>query len=285
MVRGHDHMARAWLRVGEWWRCGVWGAAVSLEQRVQTALAAHQEDKKLRLLASGYRDAWNACSAERTSANLKGLETWESKLSTYLDDLPDAPGQEAKALPDPLMKPYHVWLYLRELGYSVSKEQPKRDINAKKLVPQKSGGFSKASVRRYALTCKLKRLDGSAEAAEPPAPPMDEIGAGAEKAQQQARLARLQADKIELALERERGNLVPAADLAITLASFGAVVEHELKSQMRSKSAKLLALVQGDATRKAAFVREMTDLVDAALRHAAEIEEYRVQFEGLGGGQ
>ena len=257
---------------------------MSLEQRVQTALAAHPEDKKLRLLASGYRDAWNACSTERTAANLKGLETWESKLSAYLDDLPDAPGQEARTLPDPLQNLHQVWQYLRELGYSCSKAQPARDVERKKLVALRAGGFSKASVRRYAMTCKLKRLSGPEGPEEGAAlPQLDDIGAGAEKAQQQARLARLQADKIELALERERGSLVPAADLAITLASFAAVVEHELKSQMRSKSAKLLALVQGDAARKAAFVREMTDLVDAALRHAAEIEEYRVQFESLGG--
>lgn len=186
-------------------------------------------------------------------------------------------------LPDPLQNLHQVWLYLQELGYSVSKAQPRRDVEKQKLAPLKAGGFSKASVKRYALTCKLKRTPGAEPQDAQASPVLDELGAGADKAIQQARLARLQADKIELALERERGTLVPAADLAITLASFAAVVEHELKSQMRSKATKLLTLVQGDAARKAAFVREMTDMVDAALRHAAEIEEYRVQFESLGG--
>jgi signal transduction histidine kinase len=192
---------------------------------------------------------------------------------------------EAKTLPDPLMKPYHVWLYLKELGYSVSLEQPKRDIKAQKLIPLKSGGFSQASVRRYAMACKLKRSDpapGSPDTAAPSGLPLDDVGAGAEKIAQQARLARLQADKIELALERDKGNLVPAADLAITLASFAAVVEHELKNSLRTKAGKLIALVEGDAKRKATLVRELTDLVDAGLRHAASIEEYRVQFESLG---
>jgi hypothetical protein len=192
-------------------------------------------------------------------------------------------GASVADLPDPLQNLHQVWLYLQGLGYSVSKAQPRRDVERQKLAPLKAGGFSQASVRRYALTCKLKRNPGAMpDTTAPELPPVDDIGAGAEKVAQQARLARLQADKIELALEREKGNLVPAADLAITLASFAAVVEHEIKSQMRSKSTKLLAVVQGDASRKAAFVRELTDMVDSALRHAAEIEEYRVQFESLG---
>jgi len=115
--------------------------------------------------------------------------------------------------------------------------------------------------------------------------PVDDIGAGAEKVAQQARLARLQADKIELALEREKGNLVPAADLAITLASFAAVVENELKTSLRTQAGKIIALVEGNAQRRAVLTRQLMDAVDGGLRHAAEIEEYRVSFESLGGEQ
>lgn len=61
-------------------------------------------------------------------------------------------------LPDPLKHPYQVWQYLRQLGYSCSKSQPRRDIKSSKLSPiARGGGFSKESVRRYAVKCKLSR--------------------------------------------------------------------------------------------------------------------------------
>lgn len=190
------------------------------------------------------------------------------------------------SLPDPLESYHQVYKYLVELGYKCSTNLPARAVKQNKLSPRQGGGFSKASVRRFAQTHKLRRtpaVDTPSDdrPALPVACDMDD-GPAAERARQQARLARIQADKMELALERDRGNLVPAADQAITLASFAAVVEHEIKAQMRSKAAKLLAVVHGDSARKPTFVRELTDMVDAALRHAAEIEEYRVQFESLG---
>jgi hypothetical protein len=260
---------------------------MTMEDRVKAALAAHPADKRLHLLASGYSDAWKACVQARTASNLRELETWEAKLAGCLDalDQTKAEASSPRELPDPLQNLHQVWQYLQSLGYSVSKAQPKRDLDAKKLIPLKSGGFSQASVRRYALACKLKRTDpapGSPDTAAPSALPLDDVGAGAEKIAQQARLARLQADKIELALERDKGNLVPAADLAITLASFAAVVEHELKNTLRTQAGKLIALVEGNAQRKAVLSRALVDAVDGGLRHAASIEEYRVQFESLG---
>lgn len=61
-------------------------------------------------------------------------------------------------LPDPLKNPHQVWKYLRQLGYYCSNSQPKRDIKSSKLSPiVRGGGFSKESVRRYAVECKLSR--------------------------------------------------------------------------------------------------------------------------------
>lgn len=192
---------------------------------------------------------------------------------------------EVRELPDPLRNYNQVRQYILELGYGCSASQPKRDEERGLLRRRKGHGFSKAEVRRYALA-KYGPVIREGQPLDAPVTPLEQDQSLAEELlREKIQNQRLDREKKELALERERGNLVPAADLAITLASFAAVVEHELKSQMRSKSAKLLALVQGDAARKAAFVREMTDLVDAALRHAAEIEEYRVQFESLGGEQ
>lgn len=76
-------------------------------------------------------------------------------------------------LPDPLHNYHHVWRYLRLLGYSCSKSQPKRDIESSKLLPRpRGGGFSKESVRRYAIECKLSRQPfwGQIGGVEPVAP-------------------------------------------------------------------------------------------------------------------
>lgn len=190
---------------------------------------------------------------------------------------------EPRELPDPLRNYNQVRQYVLELGYGCSASQPKRDEERGLLRRRKGHGFTKAEVRRYALA-KYGPVIRDGQALDAPVSPLEQDQSLAEELlREKIRNQRAAADKAELAMQKELGNLVPAADLAITLASFAAVVEHELKSQMRSKSAKLLALVQGDVARKAAFVREMTDLVDAALRHAAEIEEYQVQFESLGG--
>lgn len=194
--------------------------------------------------------------------------------------------EAVQALPDPLENCHQVYKYLVELGYQCGTHLPARAVKQNKLSPRKGGGFSKASVRQFAVTHKLRRpVSVESPVDDRPAIPVEtdaESGPAAEKAFQQARHIRIQADKAELALQRDLGTLVPAADQAITLASFAAVIEHELKSQLRTRSSKLLALVQGDAGRKSVFVRELTDMVDAALRNAAEIEEYRVRFESLG---
>ena len=193
---------------------------------------------------------------------------------------------ETIALPDPLVNCHQVFKYLVELGYQCSPHIADRAVKQNKLSPRKGGGFSKASVRQFAVTHKLKRpvsIDSPVD--DRPAVPVDQDtaeGPAAEKAAQQARHIRIQADRAQLAYDRDLGNLVPAADQAITLASFAAVIDHELKSQLRGRATKLLALVNGDSSRKAAFTRELTDMVDAALTHAAEIEEYRVRFESLG---
>lgn len=82
-------------------------------------------------------------------------------------------------LPDPLHNYYHVWRYLRLLGYSCSKSQPKRDIENSKLIPiARGGGFSKESVRRYAIECKLSRQPfwGQIGEAEPEAAAAENLG-------------------------------------------------------------------------------------------------------------
>lgn len=256
---------------------------MTLETRVQSALSAHPDDKRLRLLASGYQDAWKACVAERSGANLKALKTWESELSEYLDGLPDAPGQEPRELPDPLRNYNQVRRYMIELGYSCSASQPERAEERGELKRRKGRGFTKAEVRRYALA-KYGQPIREGQSLDAPVVPADQDQSLAEELlREKIGNQRLDREKKELALERERGNLVPAADLAITLASFGAVVENELKNHLRALAKKVVTACGGDAARKSIVARMMTDCVDQALRHAAEIEEYRVQFESLGG--
>lgn len=165
-------------------------------------------------------------------------------------------------------------------GRKISLRSVHNHYGTHRLPEHEAGVCLRRQVDAYAKDLPLRDVVPPPSATAPL--PDADGGAVAIKVAAQARLATVQAVKAELALERERGTLVPAADQAITLASFAAVVEHELKSQMRTGASRLLALVQGDSQRRAAFTRELTDMVDAALRHAAEIEEYRVQFESLG---
>lgn len=258
---------------------------MSLEQRVQAALAAHPEDKKLRLLASGYQDAWKACASERTAANLKALETWEGKLQGYLDGLPEATGQEARHLPDPLRNYNQVRQYIIQLGYGCSASQPKRDEERGLLRRRKGQGFTKAEVRRYALS-KYGPVVRDGQALDAPATPLEQDKSLAEELmREKIRNQRIAADKAELAMQKERGTLVPAADQAIMLATFGAVLESELKNIIRQIAPKLIKTVQGDPSRKQQAVRMCFEAVDTALRRAAETEEYRVKFESLGGAE
>ena len=192
-------------------------------------------------------------------------------------------------LPDPLVNCRQVWLYLRQLGYSCSASQPARAVKENKLSARKGGGFSQAEVRRYAVTHKLKKLPSveSPVDGKPVLPDVDagQNGAADKKALAAARLMEAQAEKAELALAKEKGLLVPAADMAITLASFGAVVESELKNSLRQSAPKLIGAVNGDQGRVAQLRRMLLDAVDAGLRHAASVDEYKVHFEELGGSQ
>ena len=61
------------------------------------------------------------------------------------------------SLPDPLESYHQVYKYLVELGYKCSTNLPARAVKQNKLSPRQGGGFSKASVRRFAQTHKLRR--------------------------------------------------------------------------------------------------------------------------------
>lgn len=186
-----------------------------------------------------------------------------------------------KVLPDPLRNYNQVRQYIVQLGYGCSASQPKRDEERGLLRRRRDHGFSHAEVRRYALA-KYGPVTRDAAAGDAPVSPLEQDQSLAEELmREKIRNQRAAADKAELAMQRELGNLVPAADQAITLASFAAVVENELKNSLRTQAGKLIALVEGNAQRRAVLARALMDAVDGGLRHAAEIEEYRVQFESL----
>jgi hypothetical protein len=192
---------------------------------------------------------------------------------------------EPRELPDPLRNYNQVRQYIIQLGYGCSASQPKRDEERGLLRRRKGHGFSKAEVRRYALA-KYGPVIRDGQALDAPVSPLEQDQSLAEELlREKIRNQRAAADKAELAMEKERGNLVPAADLAITLASFAAVVENELKTSLRTQAGKMIALVEGNTQRRAVLTRQLMDAVDGGLRHAAEIEEYRVQFESLGGAE
>ena len=189
---------------------------------------------------------------------------------------------ESRELPDPLRNYNQVRQYIVQLGYGCSASQPKRDEECGLLRRRKGHGFTKAEVRRYALA-KYGPVIRDGHALDAPVAPLEQDQSLAEELlREKIRNQRAAADKAELAMEKERGNLVPAADLAITLASFAAVVENELKTALRTQVGKMIALVEGNTQRRAVLTRQLMDAVDGGLRHAAEIEEYRVQFESLG---
>lgn len=192
---------------------------------------------------------------------------------------------EIRELPDPLRNYNQVRRYIIELGYGCSASQPKRDEERGLLRRRKGHGFSKAEVRRYALA-KYGPPVREGQSLDATATPLEQDQSLAEELlREKIRNQRAAADKAELAMAKERGTLVPAADLAVTLASFAAVIENELKTALRTQAGKLIALVEGNAQRRAVLTRQLMDAVDGGLRHAAEIEEYRVQFESLGGEQ
>lgn len=191
----------------------------------------------------------------------------------------DVADQE-KVLPDPLRNYNQVRQYIIQLGYGCSASQPKRDEERGLLRRRRDHGFSHAEVRRYALA-KYGPVTSAAPGDAPVAPLDQDKSLAEELMREKIRNQRAAADKAELAMEKERGNLVPAADQAITLASFAAVVENELKNSLRAQAGKLITMVEGNAQRRAVLARALMDAVDGGLRHAAEIEEYRVQFESL----
>lgn len=233
---------------------------MSLEQRVHDSLALHPGDKKLKLLASGYQDAWNACSRERSAANLKGLETWEGKLLDYLDALPTAPGQGPRELPDPLQNLHQVWQYLRELGYSCSKAQPARAVRENKLSARKGGGFTQAEVRRYASTHKLKRLPSADSPADdrPVLPGLEgaeaTTGAAARKALSAARLMDANAELKEIEVRKARAEYVDILVVDREQTELCHAIRMHLSPMVRSTAERVLDLVGGERATAAQVV-------------------------------
>lgn len=232
---------------------------MTILDRVKAALAAHPDNQDLKLLAAGWNEARNRYAADKSAANLKGWQQAESALSGMLDGLPDPqPSTPSPAdLPDPLLNPHQVWLYLRSLGYKCSASQPSRAIKENKLSPRKGGGFSQSEVRRYAVTHKLKRLPSAESPADDkPALKVDgqETGAADRKALSAARLMDANAELKEIEVRKARAEYVDILVVDREQAELCQAIRMHLSPMVRSTAERVLDLVGGDRATAAQII-------------------------------
>jgi hypothetical protein len=221
---------------------------VSFEQRVQQALEDNPDNNKLKLLASGYQDAWRACLAAKTPANLKALESWESRLSELLVSLDPGPS----SLPDVKA----VLAYLQE-SRKIKSAKLYKDIKAGYLRRQKDGSFKLSHVNRYAET--LDALDISPRASED----MSDLA----KKKQEEGLIKIREQRISIVFDREvkQGKYVLRDEIALELAGRAMALSVGLRSALQVAAPELIQAAGGDKNRADDLMREIEKHLDEAL--------------------
>lgn len=190
-------------------------------------------------------------------------------------------GADVVELPDPLMTDFHVCEYLRSIGYTVSNSQPSRWRKSGLIVPGPKGGYSQASIRKFARSKKIKRAVGVPVL---PDEPEDEIGEnwGAEYSKNKALLVKENLEKESRKNAIAAGKLIPKAEHVPAIIAAIHILERNVRTRIAKASRAAVTACGGNLARRQALVVVMNDAVDDAMRVIHDTEQFQVMFKEWG---
>lgn len=258
---------------------------MNLEARVKAALAAHPDDKDLKLLAAGWSEARQRFAADRSPANRRDWKAMETDLAKLLDalDAPPSPAApdadpnsgpvcpEASGWPNPLPNRRQAAQFLKAMGFrsvqgkAVPERTIYRYIEKGVLGPDFGTGdqFSQRTLMEFGKR-KLESIPGTPAERYIPGDRdvrramQPVVGGDADrKAAAHARLMEAQAELKEIEVKRARSEVVDILLADREQADFCQAVRMHLSPMVRSTADQVLAMLGGDPE----YAREIIALV------------------------
>lgn len=161
--------------------------------------------------------------------------------------------------------------HLRDLGYTVAYNTVKKHIEDGAIRPRQGGGWTARQVEAYArnVWSHKRAADASPEA---DTPDVDiEPGAAEERTRADARLKTLQAERAELNLERERGNLIQRRDVDSELAARMAFFAAAFEGMAVDMAQDVVALLGGE---NLSGLRKMIEIAGGDRARASDLDVF-----------
>ena len=165
-----------------------------------------------------------------------------------------------------------VLAYAEESGRKLGKSKLYLDIQKGRLKKQPDGTFKQRDVDRYLASVAMSgTLD-----------PVAERAADRQRRKEEAEIRRIEAvaKKEEFALAVAQGKFVPKERVHLELAGRAATLASSLKTAIEARNLDLIALVEGNPKKSAAFVEMLENFLDEAMSEYSREMEIEVSFTG-----
>lgn len=228
--------------------------------------AADDQDKiTLKVLYNAVVTNLTAYNSQKTSARLKDWRHAESALLKAVSEL------ESKYFPgdNPLPNLLAVVDWLKHHGWKVSKSKVYADAKTGRIAATPDGTYSIKSVEKYAGNyLRQKGAVGKRD---------ETLNSIAEqKAKAEADKLRSQADMAAIKLRIAQGQYVDKEYFDRELAKRAAVFRNDLETFCRSRSAEIIAFVEGDSNKAPDLIQYLIEHIEEFLGRYAEDREFQV---------
>lgn len=165
-----------------------------------------------------------------------------------------------------------VLAYAGECGRKLGRTKLFDDIKIGRLKKQPDGAFKLRDVDRYLATLPMAGTPDT----------VAERAADRQRRKEEAEIRRIEAvaKKEEFALAVAQGKFVPKERVHLELAGRAATLASGLKTAIEARNLDLIALVEGNPKKSAAFVEMLESFLDEAMSEYSREMEIEVSFTG-----
>lgn len=218
------------------------------------------------LLFNGVAQGMVNYQTDSSTANLKNWQAAEEALGAYIAEI------SRGTTGDSLLNTAAVLDYLQENGWKITKTSLYRHQSQGKLLSGPDGSYTKASVKKYAMTFLKQTATGKrvSEAA-------DELQQ--KKLKQDIQLQAIKIERETFSYAKEQGLFIPRDQMEIELATRAGILVAGLKHWVQSNAADWIATMSGDTKKVGELINLMNKDVDEHINNYASSREYEVIIE------
>lgn len=223
-------------------------------------LISKSKSTDIPLLVRSKEMAKNRVKENPSAANLRALEIATKQLDAALQAKENFKDTRA------------VLAYAGEAGRKLGRTKLFDDIKKGRLKKQPDGAFKQRDVDRYLATLPMA---GTPD-------PVSERALDRQRRKEEAEIRRIEAvaKKEEFALAVAQGKFVPKDRVHLELAGRAATLASGLKTAIEARNLDLIALVEGNPKKSAAFVEMLEGFLDEAMSEYSREMEIEVSFTG-----